>query len=159
MEQNQFISIDVKTGIAKAEVFCAYQERSQFEVRGKLIKLGLRGDELEEVISYLITHNYLNEERFAKAYAQGKLRIKSWGKNKISQGLKFKQVSTPLIKKALQSLDGDEYLEKLKNLLDKKEKDLKEKVAYKKKYKLVQYALSKGFEQDLIFSVLKDNDL
>ena len=159
MEQNQFISIDVKSGIAKGESFCAYQERSQYEVRGKLIKLGLRGEELEEVISHLITNNYLNEERFANAYAQGKLRIKSWGKNKISQGLKFKQVSAPLIKKALQSLNSDEYLEKLKNLLDKKENDIKEKVAYKKKYKLVQYALSRGFEQDLIFFVLKDNDL
>ncbi|MBU0695023.1 MAG: RecX family transcriptional regulator [Bacteroidetes bacterium] len=159
MEQNQFISIDVKTGIAKGESFCAYQERSQYEVRGKLIKLGLRGEELEEVISHLITNNFLNEERFAKAYAQGKLRIKSWGKNKISQGLKFKQVSAPLIKKALQSLDGDEYLEKLKMLIIKKEKDIKEKVDYKKKYKLVQYALSRGFEQDLIFFVLKDNDL
>ncbi len=159
MEQNEFISIDVKTGITKAEAYCAYQERSQYEVRGKLIKLGLRGDELEEVILHLITHNYLNEERFAKAYAQGKLRIKSWGKNKISQGLKFKQVSAPLIKKALQSLDGDEYLEKLQALLVKKEKEIKEKVAYKKKYKLVQYALSRGFEQDLIFFLLKDNDL
>nr|MBC7611414.1 RecX family transcriptional regulator [Pseudopedobacter sp.] len=159
MEQNQFISTDVKTGIAKGESFCAYQERSQYEVRGKLMKLGLRGEELEEVVSHLIVNNYLNEERFAKAYAQGKLRIKSWGKNKISQGLKFKQVSAPLIKKALQSLDGDEYLEKLKQILIKKEKDIKEKVAYKKKYKLVQYALSRGFEQDLIFFVLKDNDL
>lgn len=159
MEKKSFTPIDFKTAKQKAEAYCAYQERSQYEVRGKLIQLGIRGDELEEIILHLITENFLNEERFAKAYALGKLRMKSWGKNKIAQGLKFKQVSAPLIKKALQNLDEEEYLEKLKVLLEKKAENIKEKVAYQRNYKLTQYALSRGFEQDLIFFLLKDNDL
>lgn len=159
MEKKSFTPVDFKTAMQKAEAYCAYQERSQYEVRGKLIQLGIRGNELEEIILHLITENFLNEERFAKAYALGKLRMKSWGKNKIAQGLKLKQVSAPLIKKALQNLDEEEYLEKLKNLLEKKAENIKEKVAYQRNYKLMQYALSKGFEQDLIFFLLKDNDL
>lgn len=159
MEKKSFTPVDFKTAMQKAEAYCAYQERSQYEVRGKLIQLGIRGDELEEIILHLITENFLNEERFAKAYALGKLRMKSWGKNKIAQGLKFKQVSAPLIKKALQNLDEEEYLEKLKILLEKKAENIKEKIAYQRNYKLMQYALSRGFEQDLIFFLLKDNDL
>ena len=99
MHEKTFLPNDAKTAKSKAEAYCAYQERSQYEVRGKLISLGMRNQELEEIILHLIETNFLNEERFAKAYAQGKLRVKGWGKNKIKQGLLFKQVSTPLIKK------------------------------------------------------------
>nr|WP_294897871.1 regulatory protein RecX [uncultured Pedobacter sp.] len=145
--------------LQKAEAYCAYQERSQYEVRGKLIALGLRGLDLENIITDLIEHNFLNEERFAIAYANGKFRIKSWGRKKIAEGLKFKQVSAPLIKKALKSLDEDEYLEKLKDLLEKKRPYIKEKKEYQANYKLGQYAISRGFEPDLVFYVLKANEL
>lgn len=159
MQEKTFVAIDAKTARLKAEAYCAYQERSQYEVRGKLITLGMRDQELEEIILHLIENNFINEERFAKAYAQGKLRVKGWGRNKIKQGLKFKQVSTPLIKKALQQLDENEYLEKLQEVLERKEKTVKEKVAYQRNYKLTSYALSRGFEQDLIFFVLKEKGL
>jgi len=159
MQEKTFIPIDAKTAKSKAESYCAYQERSQYEVRGKLISLGMRGQELEEIILHLIENNFLNEERFAKAYAQGKLRAKGWGRNKIKQGLKFKQVSATLIKKALQHLDENEYLEKLKEVLERREKIVTEKVAYQRNYKLTFYALSRGFEQDLIFFILKDKGL
>ena len=159
MEKKIAQYIDKQTATSKAEAYCAYQERSQYEVRGKLLELGMRYNELEEIIAYLIENNFLNEERFANAYARGKLRIKGWGKNKINQGLKFKQVSAPLIKKALKNLDETEYLEKLKEVLDKKEETIKEKITYQRNFKLVQYALSRGFERDLIFFMLKDSEL
>ncbi|WP_017258604.1 regulatory protein RecX [Pedobacter arcticus] len=159
MEEKKQESISYQSALKKAEAYCAYQERSQYEVRGKLISLGARGLELENVITTLIETNFLNEERFATAYAKGKLRIKSWGRRKIADGLKFKQVSAPLIKKALKNLDEDEYLEKLKDLLDKKRPSIKEKQAYKLNYKLSQYAISRGFEPDLVFYTLKTNEL
>ncbi len=159
MEQKTNPPISYHSALLKAEAYCAYQERSQYEVRGKLITLGLRGLELENVITTLIESNFLNEERFALAYANGKLRIKSWGRRKIAAGLKFKQVSAPLIKKALKSLDEDEYLEKLTALLDKKRPTIKEKTAYQANYKLSQYAISRGFEPDLVFYLLKTNEL
>ena len=105
MQQKTNIRLDFKTALQKAEAYCAYQERSQYEVRGKLISLGIYHQELEQIILNLLETNFLNEERFANAYARGKMRMKSWGKNKIKQGLKFKQVSPPLIKKALQNLN------------------------------------------------------
>lgn len=150
---------DEKTALAKAEHFCAYQERSQQEVRNKLYEIGMYPTGVESVISQLITGNFLNEERFAKAYTQGKFNLKAWGRIKIKQGLKLKQVPDKLINKALLSIDGDEYLSTLHKLLDKKQQQIAEKDPYKRRYKLMQYAMSRGYESDLINDVLKANEL
>jgi regulatory protein len=160
MDQQKLIKItDEKTALAKAEHYCAYQERSQQEVRDKLYEWGLYSNMVEQVITQLIAENFLNEERFANAYTRGKFNQKGWGKNKIKQGLKFKRVSDPLIKKALNSINGDDYLLMLHKLIQKKAILLSEEDAYKRKYKLHQYALSRGYENDLISDVLKDSDL
>lgn len=143
----------------KAESFCAYQERSQHEIRNKLYEWGLHQSDVELIISELIESNFLNEERFALAYSLGKFRMKGWGKIKIKQGLKFKRVPDKLIQKSLQSIDGDDYLNKLGQILDKKSALLKEKDPFKRRYKLIQYAASRGFEKDLITDLLKDNQL
>ncbi|MES2427808.1 MAG: regulatory protein RecX [Bacteroidota bacterium] len=150
---------DPKVALTKAEHYCAYQDRSQQEVRDKLYELGLWPEAIENIISELITAGFLNEERFAKAYAVGKFRQKAWGKIKIKQGLKLKKVPDVLIKKALLLIDGDAYLDTLTNILVKKAALLKEKEGYKRNYKLQQYAMSRGFEGDLILFVLKNSDL
>jgi regulatory protein len=151
--------IDEKTALAKAEYYCSYQERSQQEVRDKLYTWGLFTNAVENVIVELISGNFLNEERFADAYARGKFNEKGWGKNKIKQGLKFKRVSDSLIKKALKSIDDDDYLQMLQKVIQKKDMALSEPDPYKRRYKLQQYALSRGYENDLIADVLKDSDL
>src|SRR5690606_22791562 len=74
----------------KAEAYCAYQERSQQEVRDKLYHMNLHTSQVEELIAYLIENNFLNESRFANAYVSGKFRMKKWGRKKIKQGLKLK---------------------------------------------------------------------
>jgi len=146
--------IDEHAARAKAGHYCSYQERSQQEVRDKLYEWGQPANVVENIISGLISDNFLNEERFAKAYATGKFRQKGWGKVKIKQGLKFKQVPDVLIKKALQSIPDDEYLLMLQKVLTKKDVALSEKNLYKRRYKLQQYALGRGYEGDLISDVL-----
>ncbi|RZA00224.1 MAG: RecX family transcriptional regulator [Sphingobacteriaceae bacterium] len=150
---------DEKVALTKAEHYCAYQERSQQEVRDKLYEWGLWTDAVENIISQLITGNFLNEERFAKAYTQGKFKQKAWGRIKIKQGLKLKKVPDVLIKKALLTIDGDDYLKALQKVLAKKAPLIKEKADYKRRYKLQQYAMSRGYEADLIADVLKNSDL
>ncbi len=150
---------DEKTALIKAEQFCAYQERSQQEVREKLYDMGMYPTGVESVISQLITSNFLNEERFAKAYAQGKFRMNGWGRIKIKQGLKFKRVPEKLINKALQLLDGDEYLSVLQKIMEKKQRQIHDTDVFKRRYKLQQYAMSRGFESDLINDVLKASEL
>lgn len=153
------VFLDKKQALAKAESFCAYQERSQKEVRGKLLDWGMRGDELEEIISELIVSNFLNEERFALQYAAGKFNIKNWGRIKIKQGLKLKGVPDRILQKAIYSLDEDDYLRTLENLAEKKAAVLNESDSFKRKFKLINYLQGKGFESDLIFLVLKASNL
>jgi regulatory protein len=150
---------DVNVAMAKAEHYCAYQERSQQEVRNKLYDWGLWTDAVENVITRLIEANFLNEERFANAYVKGKFNQKSWGKIKIKQGLKLKNVSPVLIKKALLQIEAGNYIDTLTRIIEKKAATLPEKDPYKRKYKLQQYALSRGFETDLTAEVLKNSEL
>lgn len=139
----------------KAESYCAYQERAQQEVRDKLYEWGLHQEDVEQIISDLISENFLNEERFAKAFVLGKFRMQAWGKIKIKQHLKAKRVSEPLIKIAMREIDLDDYEDKLEELIAKKLPSNISKLSLADKAKLVRYLQSKGYESDLIFAKLK----
>ncbi len=157
--KKQILKLDKKAALAKAEHYCAYQERSQQEIRSKLYEWGLWKDEVEELISELIQTNFLNEERFTMAYVSGKFKIKKWGKMKIKKGLKLKGVTEKMISNALKTIDYDEYLETILVLANKKLPAIKEKEDYKRRYKLTTYLMSKGFESNLISEVLQANGL
>jgi regulatory protein len=141
--------------LIKAESTCAYQERCQQEMRDKLYEWGLYSTDVENIIAKLITDNFLNEERFAKAYAGGKFRIKKWGRVKIKIELKKRKISDYCIKKAMQEIDDKDYLKTIKDLIAKKSKEIKGGKEYIRKYKIAKYIASRGFEQDLIWDVLK----
>ena len=135
----------------KTKQYCAYQERCHSEVKDKLYGFGLNRKEVDEIISILIGENYLNEERFAIQFAGGHFRSKQWGRVKIKYQLKQKQVSEYCIKKALKTIDEDDYLKTLQKLFDAKLKTLKsEKNIFIKKRKLQDYLLQKGFEGELV---------
>src|SRR5690348_11448792 len=129
-----------------AKKYCAFQERSHTEVRYKLVEWGLRGNDLEQVMAKLIEEGFLNEERFASAFAGGKFRMKHWGKKKIEQELKRKGVSSYLINKAVNELKDDDYKNSLKQLLEKKAAAIHEKNIFTKKQKLSNFLIGKGYE-------------
>ena len=158
LEKKQVI-LDKKAALMKAEHYCAYQERAQQEIRNKLYDWGLHSADVENIISELITTNFLNEERFAMAYVSGKFNIKKWGKIKIKQGLKLRKVPDRMITKALNSINYDDYLQVIQDAAEKKLRTITEKDPYKRKHKLMTYLMGKGFESDVILSVLKDNNL
>ena len=153
------VKLDKKAALLKAEHYCAYQERSQQEVRDKLYEMGLWSNDVEELIAELIQTNFLNEERFALAYVSGKFKIKKWGKIKIKQGLKLKKVPDKMILNALKTIDYEDYLETIAMIAEKKASLITEKDPYKRKYKLVSYLMSRGFETDLVNEVLRDKHL
>ncbi|MBO3699861.1 regulatory protein RecX [Roseivirga sp. E12] len=147
--------LDRKTALLKAADYCAYQERSQQEVRDKLYGYGLHRDEVEETIYELITQGYINEERFAKAYAGGKFRMKGWGKRKILQGLKQHRISEYCVKKGMLEIDSDDYFNTIIKHLEKKRPSIKTDSQYILKGKLTQHLIAKGFEMDLIQEAIK----
>jgi regulatory protein len=135
----------------KIKQYCAYQERCHAEVKEKLYSFGLYKKDVEKIIADLINENYLNEERFAIQYAGGKFRIKHWGKNKIKQSLKQKQVTDYCIKKALQQISTNDYSKTFEKLVEQKMKTLKsEKNIFIKKRKLQDFLLMKGYESSMV---------
>src|SRR5215213_5948016 len=106
--------------LQKVRQYCAYQERSHTEVKQKLWDLGIHPTMHEEIISTLIEEDYLNEERFAKAFAGGKFRMKDWGRKKIYYALKERKVSEYNIKNAMKSIDEEAYQKTLWDLAEKK---------------------------------------
>ena len=138
---------------------CAYQDRCQSEIRTRLIEHSVYGDDLEQIIADLISDDFINEERFAKAYVRGKFRIKRWGKMKIVKELKFRRISTYSINKGLKEIDYDEYLSTLNNLLEKKSATLRAKDKWDKRKKLTSYATQKGYEYEVIKEVMVANPI
>ena len=135
--------------------WCAYQERSQQEVRDKLYEYGLYSKDVELLISRLIGDNFLNEERFAVAFAGGKFRQLGWGKIKIKSALKQKKVSDYCMRIGLSSISEKDYIIKLEKVIAKRSREEKEKNPMKRMYKLAHYAISRGYESDLVWDILK----
>jgi regulatory protein len=155
-EERKRMRLDPKVAKLKAADYCAYQERSQQEVRDKLYTYGLHQNEVEEVISELIQENFINEERFAKAFIGGKFRMKGWGKRKILQSLKPHKISDYCIKKGLEEIDPDAYYATLKKHAEKKLPSLKGQNDYIIRGKLSQHLVMKGFESDLIREAIQE---
>jgi len=142
--------------LQKLKQYCAYQERSHKEVEQKLWDLGVRRAEHQEIIATLIEENYLNEERFAIAFAGGKFRMNEWGRKKIFYALKEKGVSEYNIKKAMKEIDEEGYEKTLRHLAEKKYNQLKGDQYLVRKKKTVDYLLQKGYEQEFVSRILKD---
>jgi regulatory protein len=143
--------------LQKLKHFCGYQERCHKEVKEKLFSLGISKTEHDEIISTLIEENYLNEERFAIAFAGGKFRVKQWGRVKIKYELKQKQVSEYNIRRALKEIDETCYRDTLQKLYDQKWSSLKgEKNRFIKLAKTRDYLLQKGFEGEMVKGTLPD---
>ena len=138
----------------KLETYCSYQERCVWELRRKLFEKGIQGQAVDTILAELEASGFVDEERFSRSYARGKFRIKRWGKGRISQELKLRQISSALIQLGLSEIEGEEYFATLEREAEKKWEKTKEKDAFKKKYLVAHYLMSKGFEQDLIQEAL-----
>ena|SRR6185437_4381233 len=151
-------TLNKEQALQKAKHYCAYQERCHSEVKEKLYTLGLYKNGVDEVMATLVEENYLNEERFAIQFAGGRFRIKQWGKVKIKYELKQKKVSDYCIKKALASIETEDYEKTLHKLFAQKKQSLKtEKNIFIKKRKISDFLIAKGFEIPLINELLQQD--
>jgi regulatory protein len=140
--------------LQKLKHYCGYQERCHSEVKDKLYSLGVRKSDHDEIIATLIEEGYLNEERFAIAFAGGRFRMKQWGRVKIKYELKQKQVSEYSIKKALQQINEKEYAVTLQKLAAEKYTTLEKERWPARKKKTADYLQQKGYELSLINKVI-----
>lgn len=141
--------------LAKIYRYCAYQERSHLEVKKRLYSYGLSSEEVDQLLSKLITEGFVNEERFAKAYAGGKFRMKKWGRLKIENELNALGLSNRNITRGLKEIETDDYENALQQLLDKKNALLNEPDAFRKRDRLAKFAIGRGYEPELVWQLLK----
>jgi regulatory protein len=134
--------------LLKMRNFCGYQERCHSEVRSKLLKMRVYGDDLEAVVADLVKDDFLNEERYARSFARGKFRINHWGRNKIRLHLKRRGLSDYCIRKGLEEIDPEEYQAFMRGFVEKKLYDQRD---YKTRRKVGDALIRKGYEPQLVW--------
>ena len=140
--------------LAKMQNYCSYQERSFFDVKNKLISWNVQEKIMDKIISKLVDQDYLNEERYAKAFTGGKFRINKWGKNKIINELHKKQIPDIYIQIGINEIDDNEYFNTLKEIISKKDANLKIANQEKRMQKLANYAISRGYDRGIVWKIL-----
>ena len=154
MKEEKYFSIEqIKR---KLERYCVYQDRCHKEIETKLKEFILIEEARNQIILHLLEHDFLNEERFSKSFARGKFNIKKWGKQRIVRELKFRNVSEYNIKSALKEIDEVLYLETVIKITVKRNELINESDKYKRKKKLTDYLIRKGYEYDLIYRTITD---
>ena len=154
MKEEKYFSIEqIKR---KLERYCVYQDRCHKEIETKLREFILIEEAKNQIILHLLEHDFLNEERFSKSFARGKFRIKKWGKQRIVRELKQRDISAYNIKTALKEIDEDVYLITVLEITEKRNNLIIEPDIYKRKKKLSDFLMRKGYEYDLIFKTIDE---
>jgi regulatory protein len=144
------------TALHKAMALCAGREMCYSDIRQKLISWGVKSEDTEKVLLLLTQGKFVDEERYAAAFVKDKFRYNSWGKIKIEIALKRKKIPDELIRKSLDSIDKEEYLELIKSIIAKQRRTIKAINQYDLKGKLLRHCLAKGFEIQLLYDLLNE---
>lgn len=140
----------------RLEQYCAYQERCHKEVTQKLYEMRMIPEARDQIIVHLLQHNFLNEERFAKAFVRGKFRIKKWGKQRLQLELKRKDINNTIIAIALKEIDTEDYYTTFDALAEKKLDTIKESNLQKRRKKLADYLLYRGWESQMVYDKIRE---
>lgn len=148
MQKEQSLTLDLAT--AKIEAYCSKAEHCTSEVVTKLKSWNINERQIAEIVARLCKEKYINDLRYSKCYVKDKFRYNHWGRIKITQALRVKNINEDDIKEAIEELDQQEYETTLKRLLAQKRKSIKASSDYERNGKLVRFALSRGFEMSII---------
>jgi regulatory protein len=149
-------SYSVNEATKKLERYCAYQERCHLEVTTKLRTIGMIPKAIDLITAHLIQNDFLNEERFSRSYARGKFNLKNWGKVRIVAELQRRNISKFNIKLALEEIDKEDYLQKLDFIARKRLQQIRETNLQKRRKKLADYLLYRGWERNLVFAKITE---
>ena len=153
---NKIKSYTLAQAQKKLEYYCAYQERCHKEVIAKLKTLGMIPSVIDKIVSELIKANYLNETRFTQSFVRGKFRIKKWGKNRILQELKVREISSFNIKLGMKEISDDNYQKTFYELFEKRRREVKQLTKTEQKKKIFSYMSYRGWENSKIYDALRD---
>jgi regulatory protein len=146
----------IDIALNKAMAQCSHQEFCCEDIRNKLSLWGIEENDANKIIGILLKENFINEERYASAFVRDKFKYNKWGKVKIGAHLKAKKLPSDIISSALDSIDKEQYLKMLNDLIQSHRKSVRSKNQYDLKAKLLRYGLSKGFESSILYEILND---
>lgn len=148
---------DFDSVLKKILHYCSYQDRCVSEVKTKISTFEISSSDKEKIMQLLINEGFIDDKRFAHNFARSKIHLKKWGVNKIRMSLKMKGISDDIISEALSEIDLDFYREDLIKIL--KAKKINESDDFKRKAKLAQYAIQKGYEPALVWEAVKSLEI
>lgn len=131
----------------RMRTLCSRREYCRSDIMKKAVT-ALEGDrdEAQLLIDKLISEKYIDDRRYASAYARDKSSIAGWGAVKIRYMLLSKGISEDDIVSALADIDDGRASSKLYKLLETKARSLKDDP--QKSLKLKRFALSRGYSYD-----------
>ncbi len=149
--------MDYNKALQKCMNICSRNEYCRFDLHQKFKKWEVSSFDANKIIEYLEDNKYLDEERYATAFVNDKFKFNHWGKIKIAYYLKHKNISSVIVKNALDKISFAEYEKICKNEIEKKRPKVNAESNYERNGKTAQYVISKGFESDLVFKLLNSN--
>ena len=157
---NTYKTYTVEEATKRMERYCAYQERCHQEVHQKLYEMRMIPEAVDQIINHLLQHDFLNETRFSQAFTRGKFRTKKWGRNRITNELKRRDISKFNINIALREISDSEYLETFETLAEKRIRQLvSENDIQKKRKKFADYLFYRGWESNLVYGKINELSL
>ena len=138
---------------------CAQAEHCQQEMRDKMRRWGLDETAQNRIIARLVKERYIDDERYARAFVNDKIRYNKWGRRKVQQALWLKHIDAEIQQHVLDEIDEKEYLDVLRPLLKQKRKTIRAASDYELNQKLVRFALGRGFGFDIIRQCLNVDDI
>ena len=147
---------DLPRIIEKISRYCAFRERCIREVLQKLQEMKVPAEKRSRIISYLEENNFISEARFAGLFARGKFHVNKWGRIKIQSELKNRGIPDDLIRNAMTEIGGEEYLETIRDLILKKQQEIKAGKNLNIREKIITFVTGKGFEFDITARILKE---
>ncbi|MEZ4982513.1 MAG: regulatory protein RecX [Saprospiraceae bacterium] len=149
--------VSKEEALERLKRYCVYQDRCHQEVRNKLKDLGVYGDDLDDIVLALLQDNFLNEERFTRSFVRGKFRFKNWGRRKLTLELKKREISDYCIRKGMEEIEEEDYIQTLNELLEKKKRETQGYTEFETKKKMAEFAIRRGFESELVWSEINRN--
>ena len=143
---------------AKLTALCARSEHCQQEMLEKMRQWGVSDEEQAQVMARLVGERYVDDERYARAFVNDKIRYNKWGRRKVEQALWQKHIDKDIATRVLDGIDDEEYLNILKPLLKQKRRSTKAQSEYELTMKLIKFALSRGFTMDIIKQCIEVED-
>jgi regulatory protein len=145
-----------KEALSKATEICSHSEKCSFDIMLKCCEWQLPREETVKVIEFLLQEKFLDQQRYATSFVSDKFRFNKWGKIKLAYALRQKQVEEEYIKEALFRLPEEAYLNVLRELISAKARTVKEQDAWSRRNKLLAFAQSHGFENDLALTIIQE---